>query len=93
MNEWMKREKRQKKAEEDFVRMLREKTPHVIDFRSSWSHSKEKISSDPRYSAVDSSSRRERLFRDYINELVSLQRDRLSFLSSFLLFLRPFPLF
>lgn len=57
--------------------MLREKTPHLIDYKSSWTYTKEKLRSDPRYDAVDSSDRRERLFRDYINELQSLQRDRL----------------
>lgn len=38
---------------------------------SSWTKTKEKLSSDPRYKAVDSSSKREDWFRDYVKNLDS----------------------
>lgn len=40
-----------------------------IDRHSRWSDIKKKINSDPRYEAVDSSSRREDWFKDYIKTL------------------------
>jgi len=40
-----------------------------IDRHSRWSETKKRIDSDPRYKAVDSSSRREDWFRDYIKNI------------------------
>lgn len=51
----------------DFISLLKE-TPD-IDRHSRWSEIKRKIDSDPRYKAVDSSSRREDWFKDYTRKL------------------------
>ena len=51
----------------DFLALLKETTD--IDKHARWSDVKRKIDSDPRYKAVDSSSRREDWFKDYIKTL------------------------
>jgi transcription elongation regulator 1 len=51
----------------DFMQLLKETTE--IDRSSRWSEIKKKIDSDSRYKAVDSSSRREDWFKDYIRTL------------------------
>lgn len=48
-----------------------------IDRHSRWSDIKKKISSDPRYEAVDSSSRREDWFKDYIKNLDEVSRENI----------------
>ena len=40
-----------------------------LDRHSRWSEVKKKINSDPRYEAVDSSSRREDWFKDFVKNL------------------------
>ena len=49
------------------MKLLKE-TPG-IERNSKWSDVKKKINSDPRYDAVDSSSRREDWFKDYVKNL------------------------
>ena len=56
----------------DFIQLLREQTD--LDRHSRWSETKKKIDSDPRYKAVESSSRREDWFRDYIKNLEDVRR-------------------
>lgn len=56
----------------DFLALLRETSE--IDRHSRYSEIKKKIDSDPRYKAVESSSLREDLFRDYIHELKEERR-------------------
>lgn len=51
----------------DFIQLLKETSD--IDRHSRWSETKRKIDSDPRYKAVDSSSRREDWFKDYVRKL------------------------
>ena len=51
----------------DFIQLLKETTE--IDRHSRWSDIKRKIDSEPRYKAVDSSSRREDWFKDYVRNL------------------------
>jgi transcription elongation regulator 1 len=40
-----------------------------LDRHSRWGETKRRIDSDPRYKAIESSSRREDWFRDYIKTL------------------------
>lgn len=54
----------------DFLKLLKE-TPG-IERSSRWSEVKKKINSDPRYEAVDSSTRREDWFKDYAKGLDDL---------------------
>ena len=51
----------------EYIAMLKE----YVDLtrHSSWTKNKEKFASDPRYKAVESSSKREDWFRDYIKYL------------------------
>ncbi|GFO13671.1 transcription elongation regulator 1, partial [Plakobranchus ocellatus] len=70
--ELRKKEKEEKsllkeKLKIDFLKLLKE-TPG-IERNSKWSDVKKKINSDPRYDAVDSSSRREDWFKDYVKNL------------------------
>ena len=51
----------------DYLAMLKEMKN--LSRHSSWTKTKEKLSSDSRYKAVDSSSKREDWFRDYIKYL------------------------
>ena len=51
----------------DFIQLLKETSE--IDRHSRWSDIKRKIDSEPRYKAVDSSSRREDWFKDYVRNL------------------------
>lgn len=51
----------------DFIQLLKDTSE--IDRHSRWSDIKRKIDSDPRYKAVDSSSRREDWFKDYVRNL------------------------
>jgi hypothetical protein len=51
----------------DFISLLKDTSD--IDRHSRWSDIKRKIDSDPRYKAVDSSSRREDWFKDYVKNL------------------------
>ena len=46
-----------------------------IERSSRWSETKRKIDSDPRYKAVDSSSRREDWFRDYTRKLEDVESE------------------
>ncbi|XP_059155432.1 transcription elongation regulator 1-like isoform X2 [Physella acuta] len=64
-----KREKEEKsvlkeKLKSDFIKLLKETSG--IERNSRWSEIKKKINSDPRYEAVDSSSRREDWFKEYV---------------------------
>ena len=52
--------------------MLKELTD--LDRHSRWSETKRRIDSDPRYKAIESSSRREDWFRDYIKTLNEVRR-------------------
>lgn len=57
----------------DFIQLLKETSD--IDRHSRWSEIKRKIDSDSRYKAVDSSSRREDWFKDYVRKLED-KRDK-----------------
>lgn len=57
----------------DFIKLLKETSG--IDRNSRWSDTKKKINSDPRYEAVDSSSRREDWFKDYVKNLDDVQSE------------------
>lgn len=62
------RTKEREKVRQDFVWLLKEQGGELT--RSSrWSDVKKKMDSDPRYRAVDSSSRREEWFRDFVRHL------------------------
>ena len=50
----------------DYIQMLKEMD---LDKHSRWSETKKKIDGESRYKAVESSSRREDWFRDYIKNL------------------------
>ena len=65
----------------DFIQLLKDTSD--IDRHSRWSDVKRKIDSDPRYKAVDSSSRREDWFKDYVRNL-----EDVSISDSFILFFR-----
>lgn len=51
----------------DFLELLKETSD--LDRHSRWSDVKKKLDSDPRYKAVDSSTRREDWFKDYIRTI------------------------
>lgn len=55
------------KVKLDFFDLL---ASHHLDAQSRWSKVKDKIESDPRYKAVESSSAREELFKQYIEKVV-----------------------
>lgn len=61
----------------DFLKLLKETSG--IDRNSRWSDVKKKINSDPRYEAVDSSSRREDWFKDYVKNLDEVLSTHYSF--------------
>ena len=65
----------------DFIQLLKDTSD--IDRHSRWSDVKRKIDSDTRYKAVDSSSRREDWFKDYVRNL-----EDVSISDSFVLFFR-----
>ncbi|VDP84331.1 unnamed protein product [Echinostoma caproni] len=72
LSELRKREKDEKHREKektrtDFMNLLKEQKS--LTKHSHWSDVKRKIHSDPRYKAVDSSSRREDWFREYVKKL------------------------
>jgi len=50
----------------DYIALLKEQS---LDRHSRWGETKKKIDSDPRYKAIESSSRREDWFRDYVKRL------------------------
>ncbi|VDL92502.1 unnamed protein product [Schistocephalus solidus] len=54
------------KIKSDFISLLKEQK---LSRHSHWSDLKKKIGSDPRYRAVDSSSRREDWFKEYVRKL------------------------
>lgn len=58
----------------DFITLLKETSG--LDRHSRWSETKKKLDSDPRYKAVDSSSRREDWFRDYVKHLKEEKRSK-----------------
>ena len=59
----------------DFLELLKETSG--LDRHSRWSDTKKRLDSDARYKAVDSSSRREDYFRDYVKSLKdSSKRDK-----------------
>jgi len=51
----------------DFLELLKETSD--LDRHSRWSDVKKKLDSDPRYKAVDSSTRREDWFKDHIRTI------------------------
>jgi len=51
----------------DFFELLKETTE--LDRHSRWTDIKKKLDSDPRYKAVDSSTRREDWFKDYVRAI------------------------
>ena len=51
----------------DYIAMLKDFPG--LDRHSRWSETKKKLESDPRYKAIESSSRREDWFRDYVKKL------------------------
>ncbi|KAL7989204.1 hypothetical protein Chor_011870 [Crotalus horridus] len=54
------------KIKMDFFELL---SNHHLDSQSRWSKVKDKVETDPRYKAVDSSSQREDLFKQYIEKI------------------------
>ncbi|XP_065705099.1 transcription elongation regulator 1 isoform X3 [Patagioenas fasciata] len=57
---------RGEKIKMDFFELL---ANHHLDSQSRWSKVKDKVEADPRYKAVDSSSQREDLFKQYIEKI------------------------
>ncbi|KAM3847129.1 transcription elongation regulator 1 isoform 4-T4 [Vipera latastei] len=57
---------RGEKIKIDFFELL---SNHHLDSQSRWSKVKDKVETDPRYKAVDSSSQREDLFKQYIEKI------------------------
>ncbi|NXN31554.1 TCRG1 regulator, partial [Nycticryphes semicollaris] len=57
---------RGEKIKMDFFELL---ANHHLDSQSRWSKVKDKVETDPRYKAVDSSSQREDLFKQYIEKI------------------------
>lgn len=53
----------------DFFELL---SNHHLDSQSRWSKVKDKVETDPRYKAVDSSSQREDLFKQYIEKIAKV---------------------
>lgn len=53
----------------DFFELL---ANHHLDSQSRWSKVKDKVETDPRYKAVDSSSQREDLFKQYIEKIAKV---------------------
>ncbi|RIA98132.1 hypothetical protein C1645_813182 [Glomus cerebriforme] len=66
----------QKKAEEEFIKLLRE--TKEINYSSSWRKIKRIIDHDPRYDAVESSDIREDLFRDYCRKLEAEDEEEMA---------------
>ncbi|RIB30810.1 hypothetical protein C2G38_1948122 [Gigaspora rosea] len=66
----------QKKAQEDFMKLLREMREIKPD--SSWRKVKRLIDDDPRYVAVQSSSLREELFREYCQKLEAEDEEEMT---------------
>jgi len=64
----------------DFLELLKETAE--LDRHSRWSDVKKKLDSDPRYKAVDSSTRREDWFKDYIRSIEKVTWEDLSHYSS-----------
>lgn len=56
----------------DFFELL---ANHHLDSQSRWSKVKDKVETDPRYKAVDSSSQREDLFKQYIEKIAKVSRE------------------
>uniref|UniRef100_A0A1I8HJF4 Transcription elongation regulator 1 n=1 Tax=Macrostomum lignano TaxID=282301 RepID=A0A1I8HJF4_9PLAT len=63
------RQREKEKAKSDFLKLLKEQSG--LSRSSRWSEVRKTIDSDPRYRAVESSSRREDYFKDYIKGLDS----------------------
>lgn len=59
----------------DFFELL---ANHHLDSQSRWSKVKDKVETDPRYKAVDSSSQREDLFKQYIEKIAKVSREHWS---------------
>lgn len=57
----------------DFFELL---ANHHLDSQSRWSKVKDKVETDPRYKAVDSSSQREDLFKQYIEKIAKVGGER-----------------
>jgi len=60
----------------DFFELLKETTE--LDRHSRWTDIKKKLDSDPRYKAVDSSTRREDWFKDYVRAIEKVNLENLS---------------
>ena len=60
----------------DFLELLKETTE--LDRHSRWTDVKKKLDSDPRYKAVDSSTRREDWFKDYVRAIEKVNLETLS---------------
>lgn len=58
-----------KQIKMDFFELL---ANHHLDSQSRWSKVKDKVETDPRYKAVDSSSQREDLFKQYIEKIAKV---------------------
>lgn len=59
-----------KQIKMDFFELL---ANHHLDSQSRWSKVKDKVETDPRYKAVDSSSQREDLFKQYIEKIAKVR--------------------
>ncbi|VDN13596.1 unnamed protein product [Dibothriocephalus latus] len=68
------------KVKSDFISLLKEQK---LSRHSHWSDIKKKIGSDPRYRAVDSSSRREDWFKEYVRKLEEVSSTTRYLLASF----------
>jgi len=62
------------------MELLKETTD--LDRHSRWSDIKKKLDSDPRYKAVDSSTRREDWFKDYIRTIEKVNLKNIAAYSS-----------
>ena len=66
-NSYLTRTPQYLQLKQDFLSLLKDTSG--LDRHSRWSDTKKKIDSDARYKAIESSSRREDYFRDYIRHL------------------------
>lgn len=58
------------KVKQDFFELL---TDYHVDGQQRWSKVKEKMETDPRYKAVETSAVREELFKNYVERLAKVR--------------------
>ncbi|KAH7641478.1 transcription elongation regulator 1-like [Dermatophagoides farinae] len=63
------KEKQREKTKANFLELLKEQQNHHINGTTTWSEVKEKIRNDSRYKAVESSSMKEIIFKEFVSRL------------------------